>query len=147
MVCHVCGDAASAQCWDCERYVCNTHNWSGGQCSACRESLNRRVEYRQSEEQRKIEESKCEFCGAADKVHLKCAVCGKFFCNRCGTITVLLGRHREGGSNDGHSWIRCNAHPQKKVFCPYPLLWLFSFGWPSTDPDQFEKPDKSWNRD
>jgi hypothetical protein len=26
-------------------------------------------------------------------------------------------------------------------------LWLFSFGWPSTDPDQFEKPDKSWNRD
>jgi hypothetical protein len=55
---------------------------------------------------------------------------------------VLRGSHRTEPLRDRHSWVRCRDHPQKKVFCPYPLLF---FSWPEGDPDQFEKPDRSWD--
>lgn len=70
MVCHMCGEPATARCHSCYRYMCNEHTASVGQyikCEACesgktaREKMERiQREIEESQEKRRSETEKAE---------------------------------------------------------------------------------------
>jgi len=135
MVCHICGEPASAQCSDCQRYICGIHTGFGRQCTECQKGLARRVEWK--EQKRKEvnlemrEKTKCAFCGdTPEYVHydvtydnghpvvkreshylrVKCAICSRYFCGSHGNIEYNDMGRWDGGYAVKECWFRCQDH-------------------------------------
>jgi transcription elongation factor Elf1 len=168
MVCYICDRPASACCRRCSRWICasDTKVVSGELvCRNCDERARDSLAAQQNEIDRLSSERKCAFCGALD-IHRfsgatfllhsrieddfrnhRCAVCGKYFCPRCGSVTQRCGYRSAWGEssiNDykRYTWTRCVQH--KEELRPRRELGLLGLLLPrdKNDPEQFEPPDE-----